>query len=383
MVDIDGNNQGHNESPGWYIDDVGIREGKRWVNNVEDWEGSITGWASRRGLWQMGVPTSGPGAAHSGERCWATRLDGNYGLYSQSNLQSVWIDLPLDPPVQFSFWHWFSFSTSDGTDYGNITVSHDGGYSVETDNFTGSSGGWTQYILDLSAFAGQPVQIWFNVFDVDGGNQGSSESSGWYLDDFTFLGMDSSSPSTPVLMDVSYSTGAPIIEYFAITTEFEKVCIYATKDADAIVDLSNRVAVLPADGVSSFVDIERPGWGKYYYWISGVDSFGHEGLIIGPELSGVYDPLEIPSPFKVVLHGSHPNPFNPKAELSFTISEPAHVVLEVFDIQGRLVSRLLDEPIQSGKHTVPFESRRLASGTYLARLQVGDEVKTCKMMLTK
>ena len=44
---------------------------------------------------------------------------------------------------------------------------------------------------------------------------------------------------------------------------------------------------------------------------------------------------------------------------------------------------VLDEPVTAGLHVVSFEDRRLPSGTYLARLRAGGEVRTCKMMLTK
>ena len=150
-----------------------------------------------------------------------------------------------------------------------------------------------------------------------------------------------------------------------------------------IPDLSNRVAVLEADDVGSFVDTAHPGWGRYYYQVTGVDAFGHEGRIAGPYISGIDGSFELLSQPRVVLHGPQPNPFNPKAEVSFSITKTAHVVLEVFDLRGRLVNRLLDESLPPGKHSIPFENKRLASGTYLARLQVGDQIKTCKMMLTK
>ncbi|MBE0566891.1 MAG: T9SS type A sorting domain-containing protein [Krumholzibacteria bacterium] len=383
VVDIDGSGTGHNESHGWFIDDVAIREGRRWVNNVDDLEGTITGWSSTQGLWQMGVPTSGPGAAHSGQVCWGTNLAGNYGLYSQSSLGSTWIDLPTEPPVVFSFWHWFAFSTSDGVDYGRITVHHAGGDSVMTNNFVGTSGGWTQYNLDLSAFAGQLVRIFFSMYDVDGGGTGHNESSGWYLDDFSFVNLETSSPQPPILTGVTWSTGAPVVNYYADAGSLDQVCIYVSKDRDDILDLSNRIAVLPAAGMGSFTDSERPGWGRYYYSVTGVDALGHESAAFGPELSGVDGSFDVPARSAAVMHGSHPNPFNPQAEISFTVTQAAHVVLEVFDLRGRLVARLLDEPVLPGLHAVPFGDRRLASGAYLARLQVGGEVRTCKMMLAK
>jgi hypothetical protein len=97
----------------------------------------------------------------------------------------------------------------------------------------------------------------------------------------------------------------------------------------------------------------------------------------------VGEPGETPPAPSTALHGARPNPFNPRAELYFSVLEPAHVLLEVYDLKGRLVGRLVDGPMVAGTHSVPFGDQRLASGTYLARLQVGDEVRTCKMTLAK
>ncbi len=45
----------------------------------EDFEGDWTAnWYADAGTWEVGAPTSGPNAAHSGDNCAATVLGGNY-----------------------------------------------------------------------------------------------------------------------------------------------------------------------------------------------------------------------------------------------------------------------------------------------------------------
>src|SRR5689334_3727684 len=48
----------------------------------EDFEGPTPGWTSDTGtvapVWEIGVPISGPGSAHQGDRVAATVLGGNY-----------------------------------------------------------------------------------------------------------------------------------------------------------------------------------------------------------------------------------------------------------------------------------------------------------------
>ena len=61
----------------------------------ESFDASSGGWTSSSTVsWAWGKPTSGPGAAHSGTRVWATNLAGNYGTGENGDLISPVIDLP-------------------------------------------------------------------------------------------------------------------------------------------------------------------------------------------------------------------------------------------------------------------------------------------------
>ena len=68
-----------------------------------------------------------------------------------------------------------------------------------------------------------------------------------------------------------------------------------------------------------------------------------------------------------------PNPLNPATTLTFTTSRPGYVKIELFDISGRLVRTILEEPsLAAGVHDVRIEGRglrgeTLASGIYFIR----------------
>jgi len=88
------------------------------------------------------------------------------------------------------------------------------------------------------------------------------------------------------------------------------------------------------------------------------------------------------------LGQNYPNPFNPSTRITYELKRDAHVSLTVFDITGRQVSVLAEQYQSKGTYTVTWNSSenrfgQLASGTYFARLQVGDHVVTKKMLLTK
>ncbi|MCB9357928.1 MAG: T9SS type A sorting domain-containing protein [Calditrichaeota bacterium] len=95
------------------------------------------------------------------------------------------------------------------------------------------------------------------------------------------------------------------------------------------------------------------------------------------------DRPEVPVPASAVLHQNFPNPFNPSTTISFLLDAPGHVVLRVFDVQGREVSSLLDHDLTRGLHQVQFNGSGLASGVYFARLETHNEVFSNKMLMLK
>jgi hypothetical protein len=93
-------------------------------------------------------------------------------------------------------------------------------------------------------------------------------------------------------------------------------------------------------------------------------------------------------PTSVSLAPAHPNPFNPRCEIRFALPVATPVRLTVHDLTGRRVAELIHGTRAAGSHRVMWEGtgtdgRRLASGTYLLRLDAGGEVKSQKLMLVK
>jgi len=83
------------------------------------------------------------------------------------------------------------------------------------------------------------------------------------------------------------------------------------------------------------------------------------------------------------LSGNYPNPFNNSTVIEFSLNRAMNIKLQVFDVQGRLVSDLAQGSFASGKHTVTWNAEGLASGIYFTRLSAGEVVKNCKMALLK
>lgn len=100
------------------------------------------------------------------------------------------------------------------------------------------------------------------------------------------------------------------------------------------------------------------------------------------DLVGVSPP---PSPLRTFVAAASPNPFFSSTELRFTLREEAPVSIEVYDVAGQRVSRLLDRTIAAGSHTVRWSGRDaaghpLAPGVYYLRMESRGVVATRKVV---
>jgi Tol biopolymer transport system component len=96
--------------------------------------------------------------------------------------------------------------------------------------------------------------------------------------------------------------------------------------------------------------------------------------IIDVPTAALEDALAAPAPSCAARLDVHPNPFNPATEISYTVRDAGPVSLYLYDVQGRLLERLIDGAFKpAGTHTLRFAPER-SSGTYLLRLTAGTAV---------
>lgn len=99
-----------------------------------------------------------------------------------------------------------------------------------------------------------------------------------------------------------------------------------------------------------------------------------------PKVAG--SPTE-PLPLTPALYDAYPNPFNDNCVISFFIPEQAQVRIEIFDILGRKVATVLNEPKQAGEHSVTFDAGNLSSGVYFYTFKIDGFSRTKSMVLLK
>jgi len=155
----------------------------------EDWEGNwTTDWHVDAGTWEVGIPTSGPNGAYSGQNCAATVLDGNYSEPVDTRLirHTQFVVPPASENPRLRFWYWFSFGAAD---YGQVQIKVNNGSWTSISNIIDNYGSnaWSYGSVDISDYADSTVQIafYFHSFNNLGGT--NDVSSGWYIDDVSLI----------------------------------------------------------------------------------------------------------------------------------------------------------------------------------------------------
>ena len=140
--------------------------------------------------------------------------------------------------------------------------------------------------------------------------------------------------------------------------------------------------VYPRSDLPGFIG----SWSSYPFFESGiiVVSSMDDGLfVLAPSLSVGVNTESEELPAEVALLGNYPNPFNPETAIRYALPQAGNVRLAVYDLLGQEVAVLVDGSRPAGHHTVRFDGDDLSSGSYVYRLQVGEEVVVRTMMLVK
>lgn len=98
-------------------------------------------------------------------------------------------------------------------------------------------------------------------------------------------------------------------------------------------------------------------------------------------MTGIEDDPSLPPPIQ--LHQVFPNPFSTSTNIAFELPEPGPVRLEVYDLSGRLVETLVDEPMTAGEHSVELDGSGLAAGVYLIRLSTNGCTRVTRAVLLR
>lgn len=119
---------------------------------------------------------------------------------------------------------------------------------------------------------------------------------------------------------------------------------------------------------SFFIPQNATQWRTYKYSLDGIVS-------VNNNFSGI--------PLKFTLNQNFPNPFNPSTVITYELPVSSDVSLNVYDVTGRLMTRLVNEMQRAGKYEVSFDGKNLSSGVYFYQILTDGFADTKRMVLVK
>ncbi|MFQ5751031.1 MAG: penicillin acylase family protein [bacterium] len=93
--------------------------------------------------------------------------------------------------------------------------------------------------------------------------------------------------------------------------------------------------------------------------------------------------IEEPRPENFTLHQNYPNPFNPVTTIAYELPQSGDVLIEVYNLHGQLVQKLVNKGQPAGFHQVVWDAQGLASGVYIYQITTGNFSAVRKSILLK
>lgn len=279
------------------------------------------------------------------------------GGSSESNEIALWVNNGGDPiswykytiGTNFALAHWVYAADVDGDGLTDVIgAAYTSSQIAWWKNDGGDPSNWTKYTIG-GVFLGA---LTVHADDLD--NDGDTDLLGtaWVGDDIAVWLNQDDSPVTwsKVTLDFSNNGVWPII-----TSDL---------DNDGDVDVITGADVLGGPGTSAPLT-----WWENELITDVEDNVG-----------------SIPTGFE--LKQNYPNPFNPSTNISFTLKEDSHITLEIYDVTGKLISKLINATQSAGAHSLQWNGRNLhnqkvSAGLYIAKLSDRKSTQQIKMLLLK
>jgi len=135
---------------------------------------------------------------------------------------------------------------------------------------------------------------------------------------------------------------------------------------------------------STYELLSPPSVGTYHWRVKGGNGNGWGPYALAQRFTIEAQSIENPQrAIQFTLQQNYPNPFNTQTGITYSLTEPCNVSIDIFDILGRRIETLIDEMKPAGNHRVLWNASDRISGIYFYRIRVGDRIETKKMVLMK
>lgn len=148
------------------------------------------------------------------------------------------------------------------------------------------------------------------------------------------------------------------------------------------------ITLLSDAALTSYFEVRVPQ-GHWWFRVTAVDIHGNESSpsnVAGMLSLVAVDPNGLPA--TLAVRSATPNPFNPITEIRCDLPGDGNVTLDVYDLSGRAVRRLVDGARAAGTFAATWDGRddrgrQVPSGIYFARLASGGTESVLKLVLAK
>ena len=89
----------------------------------------------------------------------------------------------------------------------------------------------------------------------------------------------------------------------------------------------------------------------------------------------------IPKKYEII--SVYPNPFNSMTKIKYSVSENAQLSIFIYDINGNIVSELINQNQSVGAYNIIWNAEGYPSGVYFVKLDAGEFTQKQKLMLIK
>ena len=133
-----------------------------------------------------------------------------------------------------------------------------------------------------------------------------------------------------------------------------------------------------------FIDLEIENYSQIYsYAVSAFDHNGNESILSNAVEVNPLDITQNNLPKSYILYDAYPNPFNPVTNIKYCVPENAYVSIAIYDINGNMISELINQNQSIGTYNVMWNAVDQPSGLYFVKMTANSFTQTQKLVLVK
>ncbi|MFQ5906037.1 MAG: T9SS type A sorting domain-containing protein [bacterium] len=245
-------------------------------------------------------------------------------------------------------------------DEGNsVALTSDGGYVVAGRSFSFGAGFGDVYLVKIGALGNT---LWDTTYGGDSANVGRS--------------VQQTPDQGYVIAGYTQSFGSGNYDVYLVKTDSTGTTIWEIAYGDTADDRGHSVVQTTDSGYAVAGYTRSFGAGANDFYLIKTDGNGMVGV---EQEASTFDVQGS----RIKLFQNMPNPLDGSTTISYSLTAPAHVKLEIFDVAGRWVETLLDESQEPGMYRIQWNAGDRAGSVYFCRLESGSLTEVRKLILLR